>query len=374
MHNYAQWLANFLEWTQRRGIDLATCSYSAHIQGRYQSEMLAGTWSRSGRANKPNTVNLRVQQACDFLNWMVAKGHRGPFAVPYRTVQLQIGTATSSLGHLSKTMHAREGKVSIEERYLRMPSDESVKEWLAQVYETAGETSGLMCECILLSAMRREEIVCLRNNTLQENPIDWHIANPLAPHNDQQVRLQIKYGAKGRSFGVDNGDKVGPARTILIPLELAKKLHAYRNNIRNRAVKRRLQGVTSKEARLARVASAVHLFLREDNGERFTGKRLYDDWVGVELPSPGWSPHQGRHWWACSVLWRELHRHEHAFKLSGGEMVAALLESSALSVIRLQIQPQLGHTSASTTMIYLRWVMDMMGTPLSLDGNASPSP
>ncbi len=37
-----------------------------------------------------------------------------------------------------------------------------------------------------------------------------------------------------------------------------------------------------------------------------------------------------------------------------------------MSVIRLQIQPQLGHAHDSTTMIYLRWVMDMLGVPVSL--------
>ena len=97
---------------------------------------------------------------------------------------------------------------------------------------------------------------------------------------------------------------------------------------------------------------------------RFKGPELYRAWAGVELPIEGWSPRQGRHWWACSVLWRELKKHQNTVHLSN-ETAAALLESTALSIIRLQIQPQLGHAQDTTTMVYLRWVIDMIGVPVS---------
>ena len=371
VHNYAQWLVNFLEWADRRRVGLSTCSYAVHVQGRYQSEMLEGTWARNGRPRKPNTVNVRVHQACEFLSWMVAYGHRGPFSIPYESVRLKLGSSTSSVGHLSKEVNARKGKVRVEPRALRLPTDEQVGDWLGRVGAKAGDTSRLMCETILLTAMRREEVVCLRTDTLPENTQDWHIANPLEPAHRQQVRLTIKFGTKGRSFGMDHNDKIGPTRSILIPLLLAKKWDDYRRGLRNRAFKRFMEGTTGKEARRELAASSVHLFLRDGDGERFSGKRLYDDWVAADPPLDGWSPHQGRHWWACSVLWRELQRHELAHRLGAGETAVALLESTALSVIRLQIQPQLGHANESTTMIYLRWVMDMLGVPLSLIGDAS---
>jgi integrase len=38
-----------------------------------------------------------------------------------------------------------------------------------------------------------------------------------------------------------------------------------------------------------------------------------------------------------------------------------------MSIIRLQIQPQLGHAQDSTTMIYLQWVADMLGVNLSIE-------
>lgn len=366
MRNYADWLVNFLEWSEVRGVDLLTCSYSAHIEGRYQTEMLKGTWSRDGEGRKAATVNLRVQQACEFLTWMVDRGIRDAFDVPYETRQHTIGSATAAGGRLTRQVQVRKGKVRGESRSLVMPMNIAVRQWLNRVYESAGPTFGLMCETILLTAMRREEVVCLRTNTLPENPRDWEISNPQAPENLQQVRVFIKYGAKGHSYGKDHGDKIGPERSILIPLSLAKRWHAYRNGVRMHAFKRWMTGIQGPKARLERAREAVHLFISEDDGARFTGKRLYDAWVSVELPTPGWSPHDGRHWWACSVLWRELQNNENIGQLSA-ETTAALLEATALSIIRLHIQPQLGHVEDSSTMLYVRWVVSMVSVPVSLD-------
>lgn len=372
MLNYAQWLANFLEWADRRGIDLVTCSYVGHVQGRYQNEMLKGLWSQRGAPCKPSTVNLRVTQACEFLSWMVARGHRGEFNVPYESVRIHQGSATSSAGHLSKEVLARKGKVRVEPATLRLPNDLQVREWLERTRVAKGETAELMCETILLTAIRREELVSLRTDTLPENPSDWEVVNPLQPESQQQVRITIRFGTKGKSYGKDHGDKIGPPRSIHIPLLLANKWHQYRRKLRNRAFAQRVKGLKSKEQRLAASESDVHLFLREDNGQRYTGKRVYDDWVASEQPVPDWSPHSGRHWWACSVLWRGIQRHEYLHKLGGGhEVAAALLESTAMSIIRLEIQPQLGHADSSTTLRYLRWVMSMVSAPLSLEGDAA---
>lgn len=365
MRSYAHWLANFLEWAEARSIDLNTCSYSVHVAGRYQSEMLEGTWSRDGQGRKASTVNARVQQACDFLTWMVEKGFRGAFDVPYETRQLTIGSATRAMGQITRQVRVRGGKARTSEPELHMPDNAAVRQWLVRLNESAGPTLGLMCETVLLTAMRLEEIVCLRTDTLPENPRDWQISNPLAPEDQQLVRISIKFGTKGRSYGEDHGDKIGPERSIFIPLSLAKRWHAYRNGDRNLAVKRWMEGVKGPKARLERAREAVHLFLREDNGHRFSGRKLYDAWVSVELPIAGWSPHKGRHWWACSVLLRELNKHENIGQLSN-ETATALLESTALSIIRLQIQPQLGHADDSTTMLYVRWVVNLVSQAVSL--------
>ena len=363
MESYAQWLTNFLEWADVRDISLHTCDYSTHVAGRYQHEMLRGLWSRNGKGLSPATVNSRVQQACDFLTWMEDRGSREAFEVPYGSARLLVGSAFSSVGHLGIKVRVRKGKVRCDKHSLVMPSDEQVKDWLERVRQEAGATLALMCETVLLTAMRREEVVCLRSNTLPENPKDWHIANPLAPPAHQQVRITIRYGTKGPTYGVENGDKIGPSRTILIPLSLALRWHEYRRGPRNLAFAQWMSGAKGADRR-EHARRATCLFLRERDGTRFKGKALYSIWTSVQWPVKGWSPHKGRHWWACSVLWRELKTHQNI--RIDNETAVALLQSTALSVIRLRIQPQLGHAKDSTTMIYLQWVMDMMGIPVSL--------
>lgn len=108
--SYAQWLANFLEWAEIRSVDLLKCTYSLHLAGQYQTEMLQGLWSEDGKSLASGTVNLRVQQACDFINWMIRTGLRtAAFEVPYTTARIKIGSANSSIGHLRREVLVREG-------------------------------------------------------------------------------------------------------------------------------------------------------------------------------------------------------------------------------------------------------------------------
>lgn len=375
MRSYAAWLANFLEWADVRTIDLQTCDYAIHVAGRYQTEMLKGLWSSTGEGLSPGTVNVRVQQACDFLNWMMHTGRRkAAFRVPFTTVRLNIGSATSSVGHLAKEVHVRQGKVRKKEHALVMPADVQVSQWLERIREKKGQTIWLMCYTVLLTAMRREEIVCLRTDTLPQDPVQWKVVNPLAPEQHRNVSITIKYGTKGPQYGEDHDDKVGPSRDILIPLTLAKLWHDYRDRERAYAFGKWMRSIKGQSARDARAKRAVHLFLRDSDGVRFTGEMLGKAWGGVESPFgtggpqerlQQWSPHSGRHWWACSTLWRELKKHDNIPKPTN-ETVVALMENTALSIIRLQIQPQLGHSSKETTMLYLRWVTNMISVPLSL--------
>ncbi|MFZ2998856.1 MAG: hypothetical protein WA071_00780 [Undibacterium umbellatum] len=241
-----------------------------------------------------------------------------------------------------------------------MPTDEQVVTWLQQIYKVHGQAKGLMCETVLLSALRREEIACWRYDTLPEDPTQWQLGDPNAPYDRQRVLVDIKFGTKGKFYGLDHGDKIGPSRSIWIPLHLAERIHEYRNKLRNLALRKWIKITPTLAEQQRRIKEAVHLFRHEISGERITSKNLYDAWTSVQLPYKGWSPHLGRDWWACSVLWQELKRYKTLCDL-GSNMPDTFLESTAMSIIRLQIQPQLGHAYDSTTMIYLQWVMDMIG-------------
>lgn len=375
MWSYASWLANFLEWAEVRGIDLQTCTYKIHVAGQYQDQMIKGQWSRTGDGLSAGTVNLRVSQACDFLNWLVYTGRRlESFDVPYKKVKIYIDSAVASTRPMTKEVQVREGKARNKSHTLHMPTNSQVEDWLERIRDRKGKSTWLMCYTVLLTAMRREEVVCLRLDTLPLDPKDWEIVNPYAPLKLQNVRISIRFGTKGAEYGLDHGDKVGPSRDILIPLALAKHWHEYRDNERAYAFGKLMKNAIGRAERAARANAAVHLFLRDEDGKKFSGEMLCKAWGSVVSPfgvaqkakeKQQWSPHSGRHWWACSTLWRELKKHDNVSKVTN-ETALALLENSALSIIRLLIQPQLGHTSKETTMQYLRWVLNMLGSPVLL--------
>ena len=85
IRNYASWLCNFLEWCETRGVNPMNANYVDHINGDYQTELVAGLWGSTGRPLSPKTVNRYVDVATDFVEWMAAKGKRPPVVVPLVT-------------------------------------------------------------------------------------------------------------------------------------------------------------------------------------------------------------------------------------------------------------------------------------------------
>jgi hypothetical protein len=232
-------------------------------------------------------------------------------------------------------------------------------------------TEGLIAELIIEAAIRREEAACWRVDTLPINPEDWIINNDDKPIEHQSVLVSIRYGCKGHDFGFDNGDKIGPERSIHIPLSIALKLHEYREKVRPHALRKLLKGAKNgREAKTLR-EGAVHLFLRPDDGRRYTGQKIYDFWTSPSVNCPkGWHPHLGRDLWACKMLWRHLQEESALLeKLTQSSPEKALIDSllsKSSNYIDLVLRPQLGHSSAETSMLYLQWVADRLKLNLNL--------
>ena len=357
LHTYAESLANFLDWCDLRGVLLKTCSYDQSV-ARYEKEMSDGTWSRSGRALMDTTINSRIDIAVFYLKWLADTGGRARFDVATEEVTRHYGTHSGTRGVI-KTAIVRAGRRRPAPRVLTLPTRAQVNRWLTQARSLHGATFELMCRSLLRTALRRAEIVCLRVDSLPVDPADWDVINPWRPASLQEVAIRIEWGAKGSTLQADDPseDERKAGRTIRIPWTLAQQWHDYRNKDRVRAVGARLKGLKGKERERV-AASLVHLFLREDDGVRWTAKHFYDHWAAVPRDFPGkWHPHLGRHWWACMVLFDEVQRLE----------TEGRNKENILSIIETRIRPQLGHLDKETTYLYLKWAMNQIGAPLVLD-------
>jgi len=365
LKNYADWLANFLDWSETRAVSLITCTYAADIKGRYQNEMSIGSWARNGTKLAASTINSRVDQACDFLVWMYDHGLRENPEIPYVEITVARPSSTNTFGRRPMQLVVRQGRLKSKTKAIYMPDDASLSRWLEGVYSKFGHTYGLICESILLTAMRREEILSLDENCLGKDPSKWKVVNPTRPLEDQQIRISIFRGVKGQWEGfTEDGSKIGPPRDILVPLALALAWHKYRREDRMKAFANWMRKAPSGQ-RQSHAKKAGSLFLDEKNGGKISGPSLYYRWKSVPPPVHGWSIHDGRKWWACAKLWRAVSNTGFLDEKITSPNFSALT-NFAHNTIRLEIVPQLGHIDENTVDAYLTWLTDMVSSPLRI--------
>ena len=343
-------LCNFLEWVEWRGKDWEKLDYTEGVVKGYQADMLAGRWSASAKGLSAGTVNGRVGEACSFLRWAAARRLRGPFTVISGQVDKRVESGTSSVGHFSRSIEVRAGAVRPDPKTLRIPTEEQVIQWLKDVRILRGPTKALMCGLILETGIRLQEAVQWRMDTLPLDKREWVCIG-------DKVQVTISFGTKGAKRYP--GSLEGPRRVISIPLSLAKKLDAYRSFQRVILLGKWVKSAKTKEEyRLRRQQPQPdQLFLSDFTGRPFSAQALYDGWKNVpSLPYKEWSPHLGRHFWAC----KELLNSQQEKVLSIGRQLDQFpddwITSQAMTDIQLIIRPQLGHISAETSQCYLQWL------------------
>lgn len=369
--SFAYWLSNALEWADVRGIDLMQCDYSSVLIRRYQDEMNKGIWSADGKPLKPATINARVGIALSFQQWGVDKGLREPVLVPTVTTTYRAHSDKNSRSHESKTFEARQGKLRVTPSTLVFPGSAEIEDWRKAIHlhPTRGKTEGLLIDLILDTAIRREEASCWRIDTLPLDRHEWKIVNPDQPPEHQAVVITLKHGTKGKEYGRDHGDKIGPEGKIKLPLLLAERIDSYRQKIRPKALAIAVRRGTSVAQQQRIRDESVHLFLNPETGKHYTGKQIYSVWTSVKRP-PHWSPHFARHWWACCYLERRMKDHADLMAvvlalpgLTHSSPLLLGLQGTAVSIIQLEITPQLRHMSSSTTETYLEWLFNRNGLP-----------
>lgn len=359
---FGESICNFLEWCELRRLDWRTLEYDAHIFSGYQTEMSSGRFATHNVGLSPATVNLRVQEACNFLDWAAQRGYRNKFSIPTTFSKVPRGNPLLSHGHIPKSIEVRVGRVRPNPKKLYLPTKQVVERWLECVRIEKGEVKHLMTELIIKTAIRREEAVQWQLDTLPLNKDDWKIVA-------NQVFVTIEYGAKGAKQYNRKGDIVGPSRSILVPLELALRLHTYRETKRLKYFANYVKSAATDAERTARRNKPFQqLFLSEFNGKPISHQTLYDTWTEPTfVPYKGWSPHLGRHYWACMELLTELEKHLAFVKnLDKANVPLDWMRGNVQDAIMLRIQPQLGHIDKKTTDLYIDWVTQYFrGTGLS---------
>lgn len=354
LSTYASSLVDFLDWCESTSRDWRAVEYTRDLVVGYQKQMGTGLWSASGKPLSVQTINMRVGEAIRFLQWSAAHSLRKPFSAITVTRKVFLPSHQHAGKHVIKEIEVRAGKVRPDPITLRLPTGPEIARWLKVVQIEKGLTKALMCDLIIQTAIRREEACQWRVDTLPLSRADWNI-------NGNTVTVKIEYGTKGAKTINENGEMRGPPRHITMPLAMAERLHRYRENVRlaNRSIFVKANSSTPVERRELAKANPRQLFLSDSNGRPIQHHTLYDAWTNVSyLPFEGWSPHGGRHYWACDTLISSIKMHAKAL---GSALNAATssnwITGCANDTMMMAIKPQLGHVNADTTQEYLKWVL-----------------
>jgi integrase len=353
LETYARALTDFLEWCDWVNCKWQDVEYKRDLVDRYQEHMLTGAWSVRESSLKPRTVNLRVDEACHFLRWAAHKELRTPFAVTTYHTSRNYGGA-SATGE-SYDVASRTGRVRPDPISLRIPIEQEVQRWLNYIRLKKGATKALMCELIIETGIREQECAQWRTFTLTAS-------KPGLSNDNGYVSVTIEYGAKGQSRRNSRGDVVGPSRNISVPFALAERLHEYAGAARTKSRTKYVNAAkSSPERRRRQLEREDRLFLSEYDGRPITADTLYKAWANVPAeykPYSEWSPHLGRHYWACMALWDAFLERE-SMLAQGVVPASDWVTAGATSDLLLLIKPQLGHADEKTTQAYLVWLRHM---------------
>ena len=334
---YSRDLENFWTFIEARKIRWQTLSYQ-QLLDTYDTAMARGCWSEDGKPLSPSTINRRVDLAVQFLQWAAQRALREAFDVAAGVRS----TISRKVGHQRQVVEVRIGRRRVEPVHLRLPTAAEISRWLAEVKVRRGPTKALACRMILETGMRLEEIVLLRAHQLPD---------PGAVAPGRPARMEICYGTKGSREPGDPA-KAGKRRVLRFAVSFLHELSSY-------AALRRAKSLAQFKATHAGHPVPPQLFLSERTGEPVTAAALYKAWHACEcLPYPGFSPHIGRHCFACLMLLRLLSEEMAVMTRTLEEVPRSMLLDHARNLVGNYIRPVLGHVSEETTERYLGWVAD----------------
>src|SRR5665213_1916407 len=326
LENIAERLLNFVRWCEVRSEDWRTVSYGRLLD--YQTEQIKGRWSSTSSKLLPSTANKRTDDAVNFLRWAAERKLRGEFKIglfakgPPR--ELGIGPK------LVRPGRAKEDIVSPEQAGFILPRPEEVREWLNAVRSQRGYAKYLACKIIMNTGLRRHEAEALTKD-------QWPTAVAIS------IVMRRRLLSVPMRLTVTKGSR---PRTIRIPLALAQEVRAWIDGKRKKYAMRFAQANGGRRT--------DRLLLSDDEeacGRPISVQTIYRCFSEVEPGPEGWSPHKGRHVFACYWVLNALSIE--ADRSGGLQTKSADWVNNRGDFWLKALQRQFGHVSTKTTEEYL---------------------
>jgi integrase len=334
LRNLAGDLTHFFDFCAAVGADWRELGWSTlrgkrSIEG-YISAMRARRHKVRGEMRiglAPRTIEQRVTNAIDFLDYAASRDWRK--LLPTNLPAVDLPPEPSSL---------------------EIPSPRAIRAWRDAVAERFEKDVSyhLLIESIMRMGLRREESALLRASDIPNakalRPGEWQF-------------LIIRYGTKGyREFG--DPEKKGKKRKVRVSTDWVLKLIDYKNT---RASWGRRAALAKFRKKNPGAPLPKELFLTTTKGGPITAEyvRLLWDMAGPR-PHPSWTPHAGRHFYACMTLVDLIERDRQRAGIPGHLLLQNVDALGRGAMIELS--EYLGHASPSTTDTYLRWVRAFFGT------------
>ncbi|MGY4608593.1 integrase [Bradyrhizobium sp. USDA 4474] len=331
----AEHLTNWHCWCESKSLDWQTARYSDVLL--YQKEQNSGSWSKKGGPLQPSTCNVRADEATRFLTWAAHRGLRPEFKVNHTVQQKRVNgrmrTVTVRPGRLKEPL--AESRVNA----FKLPSPDDVRRWLAAVRQRRGYAKYLVCRFILETGVRLGEAEAM--------PI---AAWPSLENIEQAVfRCDVFV-----EVALTRGTKGGRPRTISVPIELAREIRAWIDGRRNTYVYRYFKDKRKRHDNLFVSDAPGHVgtpILRHTIGKCF---------AEVSPRPKVWSPHKGRHAFACFFVLFALETEARAQKTTTAGMGVNWIHNRGAEWLKM-LQRQFGHVDEVTTQIYLKWLATSVG-------------
>jgi integrase len=318
-------LVNFLDFCSEMELDWRFIERGSEVDlGSiigYGHLMERGDFSKFRRPIGSATIKRRTRTAQLFLCYAGERGFRSTYR--FRKV--------SGYGRSGSRFH------------LQIPARQAVETWLDTLERREHRANFLMGALPFKSGMRREEVVELHADD---------IPHPGTYAGKEFAFFTIQYGTKGQRSATAI-DLIGKPRQVRIRSEFLLLLHAYKEGLRFRPA-----AIRRFRERNPHSPLPLQLFLNPRSGEPYSKEHLNDLFNrSSDRPIPNFTPHTGRHFYACWTLLELLEDQLTVAGYNQASVIEGAIESLS-QVALLQLKKHLGHESTSTTDHYVSWVSE----------------